>query len=264
MNNRKLRPRVKAIAAAIAAALLIGMVVFAQGRGSGVPAFPTAAAAQSAVTVTERVLQLHQQLKDDEAINSDVVGILDFDSGLITQPVLQGDTNEKYLRTKWEDMSEQSYGSIFMDYRNQLSEDEENTIIYGHYVYEKANADRTLAFTPLRQLRDVSQYSSNRFLSLILDDSVRCYEIVSVYDCPLETLADGSQATVEDLQYNMVEYSDDYFRTYMEAVKQAELYSTGAHLTRDDRILTLQTCIEDDAGSRQIILCRETGRAALD
>jgi hypothetical protein len=120
-----------------------------------------------------------------------------------------------------------------------------------------------LAFTPLRQLRDLNNYSANRFLKLVLDDSVRYYEIAAVYDCPLETLDDGTQVTVENLQYNLVKYADDYLDTYLQSVKEAELYSTGVELKKDDKVLTLQTCIEDDTGSRQIIICRETGRDVI-
>ena len=52
-------------------------------------------------------------------------------------------------------------GSIFMDYRNVLSD--QNLIIYGHYfstLYDK-DVDRVKAFTPLEKLLDESNYKKN-------------------------------------------------------------------------------------------------------
>lgn len=230
-----------------------------------------AAPSETPVAVTDyqamsddEVNQLYTEYQQDHAVNDDVKGILCFNSGLVHQPVVQGETNDTYLRTNWQDMSYSSSGSVFLDYINDLNKDEENTIIYGHYVYENVSADRTIAFTPLRQLRDQTNYEANKELVLVTDKDVRYYRMTDIFDCPLEEEEDGTMVTVDDLQYNLPEYDDDYFKTYINAVRKADLYDTGQpELTKSDHILTLQTCIQDDTGNRQIMLCREVMRKSI-
>ncbi|MBR2067577.1 MAG: hypothetical protein IJ875_04895, partial [Solobacterium sp.] len=54
----------------------------------------------------------------NEDINEDYIATIRFESGLIDLPVVQGPTNDTYLRTDWKDMSFDDEGSIFFDYEN--------------------------------------------------------------------------------------------------------------------------------------------------
>lgn len=265
-KKRKLKKSAKIVLTLLAAGLVL-LIVYATGafRSGGqvvAEATPTASATSASeyCISDEQARTLYAEYEEDHAINEDVVGILYFQSELIHQPVVQGETNDTYLRTDWKTGEYQSYGSIFLDYVNDITADEENTIIYGHYVYLSRNADRTLAFTPLALLRDEANYEANKELVLVTADNIRYYEIYAVYDCPLVT-EDGYQYTVEELQYNLVTYDPDYFNTYLAAIKENELYDTGeTGLTNSDRLLTLQTCIEGNDQARQIVLCREVAR----
>lgn len=63
--------------------------------------------------------------------NEDVIGWLYCEDTPINYPVLQSDDNSYYLRRlvngEWN-----VAGSLFMDYRNNLSNNDWNTVIYGH------------------------------------------------------------------------------------------------------------------------------------
>ena len=149
-----------------------------------------------------------------------------------------------------------------MDSRNDLSKDEQNTIIYGHYIYEYRNPDRTLVFTPLSTMVDKTVYEKNRYVSLILNDEVRYYEVVSVFEAPLEEI-DGVQYSMYGLEYNLLEYDPDYMSLYRENINRYEYFDTGIEIADDDHLLTLQTCIENQHESREIVLCRELERKPL-
>ncbi|MBR2675871.1 MAG: class B sortase [Solobacterium sp.] len=210
----------------------------------------------------EKLNELHQELVEDQAINGDVKAILHFNTGLVHDPVLQTTTEDYYLYRDWRTHLDLSYGSIVLDSRNDLSKDEQNTIIYGHYIYEYRNPDRTLVFTPLSTMVDQSVYEKNRYVSLILNDEVRYYEVTNVFEAPLEEI-DGIQYTMYGLEYNLLEYDPDYMSLYRENINRYEYFDSGIEIEDDDRLLTLQTCIENQHESREIVLCRELERKPL-
>ena len=211
----------------------------------------------------ELLKEKYDLLKKDEEINSEVKGLLFFESGILEQPVLQSGDNVKYLEINWEDMQYRSYGSAFMDFRNDLTIDDQNTIVYGHYVYQRRSPDdRTLMFTPLALLREEENYEDNKYIVLVTDEDIRYYEITYVYDCPLVQTEYGDLAR-DDLQFNMIDYDEEYFKTYINSINDVELYDTGLELEYEDKFLSLQTCIEFHEESRQIIVCREIERIEI-
>ena len=211
----------------------------------------------------EELTSFREELEEEQAVNVDVKALLHFKSGLIHKPVVQGETEDYYLYRDWKTHEYLSYGSITLDSRNNLSEPEQNTIIYGHYVYPSKNPDRTLAFSSLDFLKDPNIYEENKYVSLILKDEIRYYEIASVYEAPLETV-DGVQYCMYGIEYNLLEYDEEYMELYKSNIKRYEYFSTGVELSTEDKLLTLQTCIENQHESREIVLLRELKRVSLE
>ncbi len=210
----------------------------------------------------ETLRALSAELAEDTGINPDVKALLCFESGLIHTPVLQSADVNEYLYKDWQTGEYLSYGSIVLEPENDLSRDDQNTIIYGHYIYEFRNPDRTLAFTPLALLMKEEALEENRYVSLITADDVRYYEIAAVFECPLETY-EGYQVAPAGLEYNLLSYDKDYMDLYRERIAEHEYYSTGIEFDETDRFLSLQTCIEGKPDSREIVLCRELKRTSL-
>lgn len=197
-------------------------------------------------------------------------GVIKFESGLIDMPVVQGIDNDFYLRRNWYTNEYSELGSIFMDYECSL--DSKNIIIYGHYVYSSYEAldddgnkldNSKLMFTPLSKLIDESNYEANKYVSLVLENEVRTYEVVSVFYCNL--VGEGEDVYPEEyLEYYLTEYSDEYFDKYKEKIKSIEFYDTGVDFSNNDNLLTLQTCVENNELKREIVLCKEVSRRSLD
>ena len=223
---------------------------------------PTPEPKESHELSDEELAALRKELQDDQAINSDVKCLLHFNNGLVHDPVLQSGDENYYLYKDWKTHEYLSYGSIVLDSRNDITADEMNTIIYGHYIYEFRNADRTLVFTPLAQLMERSVWEENKYVTLLLNDEVRYYEIAKVYDCPLEEV-NGGQFTIYGLEYNLLYYDPEYLSLYEQNIHSHEYYDTGISLSPEDHFLTLQTCIENHHESREIVLCREIERKPL-
>ena len=81
-----------------------------------------------------------------KAINSDYIGELKIE-GLLNEYVVQTVDNEYYLHKNF-NKEEYSSGSVYMDYRNTM--DDQNLILYGHYVYK----DESKIFGPLHLLKE--------------------------------------------------------------------------------------------------------------
>ena len=225
--------------------------------------------------------ELRKLWLENKSINEDYVGEIIFDSGLINQSFVQATScykdngepyrfysengrivndftglcgNDVYIWTYWKTM-EYDYndhgGSVFMDYRNYLSD--QNIIIYGHHFSEAGGHDpsRSKAFTPLEKLLDKENYEDNKYVSVVLDNEIRRYELAIVYEYDIynEDCANNCQYYRTD--YNQTfDGNDDpgYGDIYMKAAKGRAYYDTGVKITGDDRTLTLQTCISGYAG----------------
>ena len=240
----------------------------------------------------EQLKQKYRSIYDEnKAINPDYTGELIFDSGLIDVSFVQAKScfredgelytfytedgkvvtdaanctgNDVYIWTYWK-TGEYDYndngGSNFMDYRNNLSD--QNLIIYGHHFSVWNDETRTKAFTPLEQLLEEENYAPNRYVTLVLEDEIRRYEIVSVYNFDAFNEDHLKNMQYWRVEYNYDDYADNsydagYYRNYIEAVRKAQLYDTGVDWTTDDNTLTLQTCIGGHAGELyEIVVLRQ-------
>lgn len=197
---------------------------------------------------------IYEPWKENYDKNNDYIGDLIFESDLINVPVVQGESNETYLRTDWATMTYDEEGSIFMDYEVDL--DSKNITIYGHYVYPMYDETRTHKFTPLHQLTEEDNYEKNKKISLYLENEKRNYIITNVLFLDLQKIGD-SYFVNEDLHYYEPNMSEEYFDKYMKKINEISLYDTGEKIEYKDRFITLQTCVENRPDQRLIVIAKE-------
>lgn len=165
--------------------------------------------------------------------------------------------NDVYLRTDWETMKYNLGGSLFMDYRNSLND--QNVIIYGHHYPTYLDPDRSLFFTPLEKLLKKENYEANKYLKLVLENETKYYIVAYVYYFHL-TDEDYENLQFYRLNYNADYWGEDdlgYYQTYINNVESVKLYDTGIHLDTSDNTLTLQTCLENDDNALEIVVCKQ-------
>ena len=221
-------------------------------------------------TISKENIECINEYDEYSIYSSSFKGVIKFESSLVDLPFVQGVDNDFYLRRDWITNEYSELGSIFMDYECSL--DSKNIILYGHYVYSSYEVldddgnkldNSKLMFTPLSKLIDENNYEANKYVSLVLEDEVRTYEVVSVFYCNL--VGEGEDIYPEEyLEYYLPEYDKDYFDKYKEKIKSIEFYDTGVDFNVDDNLLTLQTCVENNSMKREIVLCKEISRRSLD
>lgn len=213
---------------------------------------------QNTITEKEPTDNEEPKLKDIyeyyKSINDDYVGQIYFESGLINLPFVQGQTNDSYLRTDFETMQYSVAGTVFMDYGNDI-ENDQNIIIYGHNYSPSEDPSSSKMFTPLRVLKDEDNYGDNKIISLYLGNKILKYQIVSVFNVKaieengIQYIAEGEPI------YVIRNYSKDELSEYIEKYKQREYYDTGLLIEESDKLLTLQTCV-DYSTDKLIILSK--------
>lgn len=216
--------------------------------------------------VDEKEKALVKELWDTYSVKSnDYVGRISFESGLIDLPFVQGSDNNTYYRTDWETMKYDEEGSIFLDSSNTL--DDQNLILIGHYVYASYDASGTHKFTPLAKLIDKENYENNKYVKLYFKDEVRRYEIAYVYYCELiEDEYEGEKFfyTEDGFEFYYPNYSEEQFNKYIDTVKKNAFYDTGVSINYNDKLLTLQTCVENHNELREIVLLKEIDRTSYN
>ena len=158
-------------------------------------------------------------------INSDTKGYLKVDGTNISYPFVQATNNEFYLNHSF-DKSENNIGFIFLDYRNDIDNLDNNTILYGH------NRLTGSMFGSLKKLLNKDyQNSSNHYIYISSFNHNYVFEVFSTY------------ITSNETYYLQTNFKDNNtYNDFLTTIKNRSTYNFNVDLTSTDKILTLSTC----------------------
>lgn len=158
--------------------------------------------------------------------NNDIKGILSIDGLDESIPIVKGKDNSYYL-SHAVNKKKSIIGSVFIDYRNNLSSRQIN--IYGHNS-TKFNPP----FKVLEGYLNKDYYDEHKYFEFMVNDEVRKYEIFSVI------IADKDNDE-EHMQFSYKKDSD-WLKHYQRLQKRSK-YKINVNVSKDDNIMVLQTCI---------------------
>lgn len=154
----------------------------------------------------------------------------------ISYPVLQGSSNQQYLRKNL-DGEYDICGSVFMDAENSYDFTDPNTIIFGHNMADGSMFGRLKEFS-LESALQVSPY-----VWVITEQKEYCYRIFSV-----------QVAEVTDECYTLFSDRGERFADFLRRMRQNSIEDTGEfEFSETDSILTLSTCNGNNTSSRYVI-----------
>jgi len=171
--------------------------------------------------------------------NDDVVGYLKIDGTSIDYPVVQSDNNQFYLEHNIYKKSDRA-GWVFLDFENDTSRDDLNTIIYAH------NMRDDVMFHSLRNYTSKDYFESHRYITFNTEYADQTWEVFSFYRAPTS------------FYYIQVFFPthDDFVNLLME-MKSRSIYDTGVEVSQDDRVLILSTCVGgNDRNERYVLNAR--------
>ena len=162
--------------------------------------------------------------------NSDTVGWLKVNNTNIEYPVVKA-TNNNYYMTHSFDKSNNSAGWVFVDYKNKMDGTDKNIVIYGH------NRRDGSMFGTLKNIlnNDWQENGENYIIPLITEKEKAEYQVFSVY-----------QIEKEDYYITTNFGNDSEFEAFLNKIKSRSKKNFGIQVTKDDKILTLSTCADNN------------------
>lgn len=183
-------------------------------------------------------------------VNSDMIGYIHFDNGIVSEPIVQCEDNEYYVRHSFSS-TDSSQGAIFMDAHTSFFDT--NPILYGHNVLYDANAK----FSPLANLRKQSYYEENSTFTIYTKDIYD--EVISVKYAITDVFEFDTSEEKEDFSYVKFNFDDqmEFERWYYNVQINSLITSIHGQPEYGDKLLTLQTCKNLNDTTRIIILAKQ-------
>lgn len=159
-------------------------------------------------------------------INNDTIGFIKVNGTNINYPIVYSGDNEYYLTHAF-DKSYNKAGWVFMDYRNNLDELSDNTVIYGH-----GRVDGTVFGTLKKVLTKNWQKNKDNYIVQLSSLNYNyVFEIFSVYVVDKESY----YVTTDFQNINEKEI-------WVSTIKGRDEGNINVDVSKDDYILTLSTC----------------------
>ena len=160
-------------------------------------------------------------------INDETVGWITVNKTKVNYPVVQHTDNNYYLKHDFK-KNNNAYGWIFMDYRNNIYNMSDNTILYGHNSVKDA-----MMFGSLRYTTNESWYKNSENQIITFNTKVKNmkWRIFSIYRIPV---------TNDYLYANFADRNE--YQTFLNTLKGRSIYDFGVEVNSNDHILTLSTC----------------------
>ena len=191
--------------------------------------------AQEEISEGESVQQEPQQeessiSKEDIVFEENVIGWINVDGTNIDYPVVQADDNEYYLNHNYKGERD-SYGSIYMDFRNVSVERDDNIIIYGHKIRDGSMFSDLANYTNEGIYKEY--FENNDTVTLDHNGERTTWQIYSAYVVNLDR---------EDYYLFTIFKDREKYKDFIEDSKERSLVKKDIEITEDDTVISLVTC----------------------
>ena len=168
--------------------------------------------------------------------NPDTIAFIHMQGNNINYPVVQTDNNDYYLKHAY-DKSKNSAGWVFMDYRNNITNLSDNTVIYGH-----GRLDETVFGSLKNTLTKTWQANKENYVIWLTTEKENLvFQIFSIY-----TIASENYYIETDFS------SSADKEKWLNTMKERNTTSFNTSVNTNDKILTLSTC-QNNNGVRIVV-----------
>lgn len=165
------------------------------------------------------------------SINPETVGWLKVNNTNIDYPIVQTVNNEFYLKHNFY-LEDDNNGWVFMDFRNEKNDLDDNTIFYAHNRYYSGVMFGTLQNTLRKSWYENEENHIITFRTLYSTYKFRVFSIYKIYK------TNDYMSTVFA--------SDEVRNDFYQMLKNRSVYDFGITPTGTDKIITLSTCKDGD------------------
>lgn len=162
-------------------------------------------------------------------INNDYQGWIYISNTKISYPIVQGTDNDYYLNHTF--YNEEVFSAcLFIDYRIEDGIEGRNVIVYGHNMKDGS------MFAGLKKFRQESFRKAHPSFSVYTSTGAYEYQVFSTYT-----------TSPESSTYTVSFANDDEFMNYVNMIKGWSDVDYGVDVSADDQIITLSTCVNNNA-----------------
>lgn len=169
--------------------------------------------------------------------NNETVGYITIKNTDISYPVVQHKDNIYYLKHDFYNQKK-TVGWIFMDYRNNAKEFDDNTIIYGHY-----SSGSGIMFGSLKNVLNSKwrKNKDNMIINYDTENNSYQFKIFAAYKVDYTT------------DYLVTNFENkDYFDVFINMIRGRSNFNTNDTIEYGDKIITLSTCA--GGGNRRLVV----------
>lgn len=181
------------------------------------------------------------------AKNQDLVGWLEVADSSVAVPIVQQKNNDYYLHRDFYKKTT-SYGNPFLDYRNNAKDLDFNNIIYGHNMKDKQIFGQLLDM--YKTAENYKNYPIIQYNTIFKDYQ---WAVVGAF------YSNGSpgQDNGYVFPFNTPDFNDLVKKQeLLNELNKRFIYTTGAKMTIDDKLIMLTTCAYDFSDARFVIVAR--------
>lgn len=180
------------------------------------------------------------------AENQDFVGWVKIDALDISQPVVRGENNKKYLTTDFNGRSGK-YGTVFMNCANKVDRLNFNTALFGHHMLDSKMFGNLMAY------KNVDGYKKAPVIEFNTIYGDFKWKIFAVFIT--NGTADGDDGYLFNYMFTDLT-SNQKIESFFGELKQRSLYHPNVDVKPTDKILTLSTCTYEFDEARLVIVAR--------
>lgn len=173
--------------------------------------------------------------KELKKTNNDVKGFLKVNGTTINYPFVQTNDNDYYLEHSF-DRSKNKKGWVFLDYRNNINDLDNNTILYAH------GAVNNVMFGSLKKVVKKEWYtnSKNYIINFSTEKNNMLFQVFSTY-------------TIEPESYYITNNfdNDEEYEKFINVITARSVYNYNVEVNTNDKILTLSSCYNS---SKRVVL----------
>lgn len=200
--------------------------------------YATAIETQQQAPVTKKddvTFTQNEHIKQLQQINKQIVGWLEIDGTKLNNPILQAEDNTYYLEHNYKGSYSRA-GSIFMDFRNDVSNLGQHTILYGHVMRNDS------MFGSLSKYADEAYAKAHRTIHMETLDATYELEVFAAYE------------TTTRFYYLNTEFEGKQFGEFIQQIKSRSRIETGVSISVYDQIVTLSTCTTSDDDDERFVV----------
>ncbi|MBQ2924428.1 MAG: class B sortase [Anaerotignum sp.] len=171
-----------------------------------------------------------------QAVNEDVIGWIQIMETPVDYPLLDADDNKYYLNHTY-DRQWSSYGSIFLEPRNNPDLSEQHLVIYGHNMVNES------MFGSLLEYKNQEYADAHPEIIICMPDRDLTYRVFSAYT-----------AHVDSATYRMSFWNEASFLEMADYMKNNSVITSDMIPDQDDQILTLSTCTPEGAKKYRFVV----------